>query len=119
MLLADGVADVAVIAEVTTTQESGHGIDEVEVVVMQVDVDDFHSRHGNFRGPRDNDIVVILADDLKMHIKFGVKHGKYLYKVSNSYLEIKGGLRTRDSRKKFKHTLKWGKKQLNHANNLQ
>jgi len=38
MLLADGVADVAVIAEVTTTQESGHGIDEVKVVVVQVDV---------------------------------------------------------------------------------
>ena len=49
MLIADGIADVAVIAEVTTTQESGHGIDEVEVVVMKVDVDDFHSRHGNFR----------------------------------------------------------------------
>jgi len=49
MLLADGIADVAVIAEVTTTQESGHGIDEVEVVIMQVDVDHFQSRHGDFR----------------------------------------------------------------------
>ena len=49
MLLADGIADVAVIAEVVATQESGHGIDEIEVIVMQIDVDDFHSRHGNFR----------------------------------------------------------------------
>ena len=49
MLLADGKADVAVIAEVTTTEESGHGIDEVKVVIMQVDVDNFQSRHGNFR----------------------------------------------------------------------
>ena len=68
------------------------------MVVMKVDVDDFHSRHGNFRRPRDNEIVVILADDLKMHMKLGVKHDKYLYKVNNSYLEIKG-LRTRDFRK--------------------
>ena len=49
MLLADGIADVTVIAEVTTTQESDHGIDEVEVVIMQVDVDHFQSRHGDFR----------------------------------------------------------------------
>ena len=49
MFLADGIADVAVIAEVTTTQESGHGIDEVEVVIMQVDVDHFQSWHGDFR----------------------------------------------------------------------
>ena len=38
MLLADGIADVTVIAEETTTQESGHGIDEVKMVVVQVDV---------------------------------------------------------------------------------
>ena len=68
MLLADGIADVAVIAEVTTTQESGHGIDEVEVVIMQVDEDHFQSRHGNFQGARNYDIVVILADDLKMQL---------------------------------------------------
>ena len=49
MLLADGIADVAVIAEVTTTQESVNGIDEVEVVIMQVDVDHFQSWHGDFR----------------------------------------------------------------------
>ena len=49
MLLADGIADVAVIAEVITTQEPGHGIDEIEVVIMQIEVDDFYSRHFNFR----------------------------------------------------------------------
>ena len=49
MLLMDGIADVAVIAEITATQESGHEIDEVEVVIMQVDVDHFQSRHGDFR----------------------------------------------------------------------
>ena len=55
MLLADGIADVAVIAEVVTTQESGHGIDEIEVIVLQIDVDDFHSRRRCFGRTRNHE----------------------------------------------------------------
>ena len=67
MLLADGIADVTVIAEVTTTQESGHGIDEVKVIVVQVDVYNFHSRRRYFGRTRNNDVVVILANHLKIN----------------------------------------------------
>ena len=58
MLLADGIADVTVIAEVTTTQESGHGIDEAKVIVVQVDVYNFHSRRRYFGRTRNNDVIV-------------------------------------------------------------
>ena len=69
MLLADGIADVTVIAEVTTTQESGHGIDEVEVIIMQIDVDDFRSRRRYFGRTRNNGVVAILANYLN-HFSF-------------------------------------------------
>ena len=67
MLLADGIADVAVIAEVTTTQESGHGIDEVVVILVQVNVYNFHSRRCYFGRTRNNGVVVILANHLKIN----------------------------------------------------
>ena len=69
MLLADGIADVRVIAEVTTTQESGHGIDEAKVIVVQVDVHEFHSRRRYCGRTRNNGVVAILTNYLN-HFSF-------------------------------------------------
>ena len=69
MLLADGIANVTVIVEVATTQESGHGIDEAKVTVVQVNVYNFHSRRRYFGRTRNNGVFAILANYLN-HFPF-------------------------------------------------